>query len=46
MATPQQMCGPFSRDRMPLDQDNDLTKMLDREQPAARSPTSAVACSL
>ncbi len=28
-ATPQQMRGPFYPDRMPLDQDNDLTRMMD-----------------
>ncbi len=28
-ATPQQMRGPFYPDRMPLDQDNDLTRLMD-----------------
>lgn len=30
MATPQQMRGPFYPERMPLDQDNDLTRLMDR----------------
>jgi len=29
IATPQQMRGPFYPDRMPLDQDNDLTRLMD-----------------
>ena len=29
LATPQQMRGPFYPDRMPLDQDNDLTRLMD-----------------
>jgi protocatechuate 3,4-dioxygenase beta subunit len=29
MATPQQMRGPFYPDRLPLDQDNDLTRLMD-----------------
>ena len=29
LATPQQMRGPFYPDRMPLDQDNDLTRLID-----------------
>jgi protocatechuate 3,4-dioxygenase beta subunit len=31
IATPQQMRGPFYPDRMPLDQDNDLTRLMDRD---------------
>ena len=31
MATPQQMRGPFYPERMPLDQDNDLTRLMDRD---------------
>jgi protocatechuate 3,4-dioxygenase beta subunit len=31
IVTPQQMRGPFYPDRMPLDQDNDLTRLMDRD---------------
>jgi protocatechuate 3,4-dioxygenase beta subunit len=35
LPTPSQSRGPFYPDRLPLDQDNDLTRVMDRADPAA-----------